>query len=302
MLRHLFFALTLVYSVESACYWRNGTQDPSPDYEPCSSDLSNPLHTVCCAKWDTCLPNGLCQSNRDQDIWRETCTKKNWDEGGCQELCSNERESQRENSIKVTPCDGTPSSLTWCCGDNNTACCADGGNALRYTIARRFGDPIPAASPNSSSSSIATSTPTSSTSSQSLSPNTTSKASSGSTTPSTSSGGLSSGAKAGIGIGAAFGALALIGLGLFMKKAMRWRKKALDAEKDKSVAILPPEEFPGFATPPSNGKWAYQGTFSQPEECVHELSATRDTVEILTSPIDRQRPESVKEPHSSQSP
>lgn len=90
MLRHFCFLFTLASFAESACYWRNGTQNPSPDYEPCSTDLSNPLHTVCCAKWDTCLPNGLCQSGFDQDFWRETCTKKNWDEGGCQELCSNE--------------------------------------------------------------------------------------------------------------------------------------------------------------------------------------------------------------------
>jgi hypothetical protein len=76
--------------VEGACYYRNGTQQSS-DFSPCSSNASDPLHTVCCASWDTCLPIGLCQANKgDYSIWREGCSKQNWDEGGCQELCSNE--------------------------------------------------------------------------------------------------------------------------------------------------------------------------------------------------------------------
>lgn len=47
-----------------------------------------------------------------------------------------------------------------------------------------------------------------------------------STPASASAGGLSSGAKAGIGIGAAIGALALVGLGIFIAKALRWKEKA----------------------------------------------------------------------------
>jgi hypothetical protein len=40
---------------------------------------------------------------------------------------------------------------------------------------------------------------------------------------------LSTGAKAGIGVGAALGAIVLVGLGIFIAKAMRWRKKARNA-------------------------------------------------------------------------
>lgn len=51
---------------------------------------------------------------------------------------------------------------------------------------------------------------------------------------------LSTGAKAGIGVGASLGALALIGLGIFIAKALRWRKKARGA----STPYVAPEEEP----------------------------------------------------------
>jgi len=51
---------------------------------------------------------------------------------------------------------------------------------------------------------------------------------------------LSTGAKAGIGVGASIGAIALIGLGIFIAKALRWRKKARDAP----TPYLAPEEQP----------------------------------------------------------
>lgn len=93
----------LVLPVTGACYFRNGTATTS-DFSPCSADTKDPMHTVCCASWDTCLPNGLCQSNRDKGaktIWRETCTKRNWDEGGCQELCSTEVCLQRSGNFPI---------------------------------------------------------------------------------------------------------------------------------------------------------------------------------------------------------
>ena len=51
---------------------------------------------------------------------------------------------------------------------------------------------------------------------------------------------LSTSAKAGIGVGASIGAIALIGLGIFIAKALRWRKKARDAP----TPYVAPEEQP----------------------------------------------------------
>jgi hypothetical protein len=80
----------LVQTATGTCYFRNGTAQPDPAYAACSNQSANALSTVCCASWDTCLPNGLCQSSLNQLVYRESCTIRNWDDGGCQELCSNE--------------------------------------------------------------------------------------------------------------------------------------------------------------------------------------------------------------------
>jgi hypothetical protein len=77
----------------AACFWRNGTENTQVAYAPRVDNSSDPLSTVCCAAWDTLLPNGLCQNKDDGSIFRETCTKSNWEEGGCQELCSTEVQS-----------------------------------------------------------------------------------------------------------------------------------------------------------------------------------------------------------------
>jgi hypothetical protein len=84
-------ALNLLMRMATAtCYFPNGAEQPDPAYAPCSNDTTNPLSTICCASWDTCLPNGLCQNNAMQKTFRESCTKSNWADGGCQELCSKE--------------------------------------------------------------------------------------------------------------------------------------------------------------------------------------------------------------------
>ncbi|OAL57498.1 hypothetical protein IQ07DRAFT_582657 [Pyrenochaeta sp. DS3sAY3a] len=222
----LSIAFTLLQHTLAACYFRNGTATTA-DFSPCSLDASNPMSNVCCARWDTCLPNGLCQSF-DDVIWRETCTKQNWDEGGCQELCSNERDIQRNDNIKVTPCDGTAgnsSSVRWCCGSSD-ACCSEGSDLTIHTIARRFGDPIPTASP-SFSSSLAPSITSVSTLATSSTPTTTTSTPATSDLPATSRNtGLSAGAKAGVGVGVVLGVIALAALGLFIYKALQWRKTA----------------------------------------------------------------------------
>jgi hypothetical protein len=248
----LFATSALVQTATATCYFRNGTEQTTPGYAPCSNNSTNPLSNVCCASWDTCLPNGLCQNTNNKNIYRESCAKSNWDEGGCQDLCSNEvgiwqgskygvgsktdeeqREAQRNTDILVTPCGGDADSTTWCCGETN-ACCTEGSGFAQYTIAARFGDPVPtdlSSSSISSSSTLSSVFSASSTSASVLSSASTSTArpATSSTAAATVRNGLSTGAKAGIGIGAALGAIALIGLGVFMYKAMQWRKKARGA-------------------------------------------------------------------------
>ena len=123
--------------------------------------------------------------------------------------------SQEGHDIIVTPCDGSSTSTTWCCGDtsgNNDDCCKPGSSEPRYTIAATFGDAV---STSLSSSSYSAS----STSASSRTPSSTSNAKQG-------GGGLSTGAKAGIGVGAAVGGIALIGACIFCFKALGWRRKA----------------------------------------------------------------------------
>lgn len=108
------------------------------------------------------------------------------------------------------------SSTTWCCGVNDD-CCADGSIVPKYTIARKFGDPIPTAIPSSSTSSPSASA-------------TYSAPATSSSAAAAGSQGLSTGAKAGVGIGAALGVIALIALCIFVSKALRWRKAAASAQ------------------------------------------------------------------------
>ncbi|KAF2864942.1 hypothetical protein BDV95DRAFT_613096 [Massariosphaeria phaeospora] len=214
---------SLLASCRADCYWRNGTKNPSSSYKPCSRDSSDPLSKICCADWDSCLPNGICKgvSNEEsKDVyWRESCTESDWGAGGCQELCSNES-SQIGTDIVVTPCDGSGSSTTWCCGDG-ADCCSPGSSNPRYTIAAIFGNAVPTPSASSSSSAPSASTQTRASTTESPS-STTSTA----PPPASANSGLSTGAKAGIGVGAALGAIALIGLGIFVAKALHWKKKS----------------------------------------------------------------------------
>ncbi|CAO2649748.1 Nn.00g010400.m01.CDS01 [Neocucurbitaria sp. VM-36] len=283
----IIIAFAFVREARAACYFRNGTETTS-DYSPCSGDASNPMSTVCCATWDTCLPNGLCQSF-DKVIWRESCTKQNWDEGGCQEICSNEREAQRNDNIKVTPCDGkgNSSSTTWCCGGND-ACCGDGNDIPVYTIARRFGDPIPTPASMPSSSSFVLSPSATATNSASLASSSAPSASS--SAPSASNGGLSTGAKAGIGIGAAFGAIALIVLGIFIYKALQWRKTAHAAAPSytypEELACAPAEVYQ-YRQEPKLAQLAGM------ESTVHEMPGSKDTSETCIASPDATQGQAV---------
>lgn len=113
----------------------------------------------------------------------------------------------------MTPCDGTNSSQTWCCG-GSTACC--GNPALKpITLARAFGVS------SSATASRTISTRTTSTRAPAFTTRA-SDTSSSSSAPENNGGGLSTGAKAGIGVGVPLGLAALVGALLL---GIRWYRK-----------------------------------------------------------------------------
>lgn len=169
-------------------------------YFPCNAtaDVS-----MCCATWDRCLPNGLCQNMDTAQYWRESCTDPTWTSSMCIHLYLNLGPSD----VALVLCeDGT-----WCF---DSACCAAGD-----------GQTIPNQTSNSGISSISTAPSSSSTTSSSTASTVSSASSYISTTPgfttstvtrspvssalpaaattsaSSSSEGLSTGAKVGIGVG-----------------------------------------------------------------------------------------------------
>jgi hypothetical protein len=124
--------------------------------------------------------------------------------------------------VIVTPCSGNATSLEWCCGNSND-CCFEGSNLPKFTIAMKFGDPIPTPLATSSSSSPVSSSSSSSSSSVSTAASTSPTANQPSDTS-----GLSTGAKAGIGIGVAVVALTCVVLGILIRKSKQ-RKKTSSA-------------------------------------------------------------------------
>jgi hypothetical protein len=181
-----------------------------------------------------------------------------------------QREAQVNNNIMVTPCSGNATSLEWCCGKSSD-CCNSGSDLPKYTIARKFGDPIP--TPSASSSTIVVSStvtaPASSTS------NTAPRASQSAAPAS----GLSAGAKAGVGIGASIGVIALIASGIFVWKAMQWRKMA--------AAAAPPYEMPEQYVQPEVYKYEKDVKPAQlpgMESTVHEMAGSPGASEIAVPP------------------
>ncbi|KAL1795495.1 hypothetical protein ACET3X_005719 [Alternaria dauci] len=231
----LWLALTTLAAADN-CYWRNGGLQTVAKYQPCSNDTSDPLSHICCKIGegeDTCLPNGICQAVAPTDThyglyFRETCTLQNWEAGGCLNLCSS-GEEQGKNDVTVTPCDGTPTSEFWCCGDS-TNCCTD-PNLEKFKVEPTFSGIITSSLlPTSASASVSPSA--SSTSSTPSSSNSNANANANTSTPAPSaipqnnhSAGLSTGAKAGIGVGAAAGVIALIAVGIFIGRRSHNKKK-----------------------------------------------------------------------------
>ncbi|CAO2648156.1 Nn.00g090780.m01.CDS01 [Neocucurbitaria sp. VM-36] len=64
-------------------------------------------------------------------FYREECTEKNWLSGKCLSLCT---DNINAGDVMMTPCDGTPTSENWCCG-NSTDCCTS--NFI--VVAKSFG-------------------------------------------------------------------------------------------------------------------------------------------------------------------
>ncbi|KAL6710631.1 hypothetical protein ACN47E_008679 [Coniothyrium glycines] len=130
------------------------------------------------------------------------------------EMCSNDTERQTRLHITVQPCDGTSTSIDWCCG-GSTECCNAGSEVRKSTLAKKFGDPVVSVASTSAS------TPTASSSSgiSSLSSAAPSTATAPNTQPRPS--GLSSGAKAGIGIGVALGVSILLAIAFILWKRTR---------------------------------------------------------------------------------
>lgn len=107
----------------------------------------------------------------------------------------------------MTPCDGTLTSETWCCGADNKNCC---GSDSAISIAALFGAP---------------STSTAQTASATSNAATSSAATATATSISSSSTGLSDGAKAGIGVGVGVGAVAVAVIAAVAFWAVRRRKQ-----------------------------------------------------------------------------
>lgn len=180
-------------------------------------------------------------------------------------------EAQRNNDVAVQPCDGTPESLTWCCG-RSLNCCLGAENITRYTIAAQFGDPIPTAiSPSDSPGTTQTySIPSSIAQAPSTAPSVSNTA-----VPIVNNG-LSSGAKAGIGVGAALGVITVIGVGFFVAKAMRWRKQA----QTNALSYSDPVEEPKKEIYQYNLDGEAVQQLSGLESQVHELHASGSISEL----------------------
>ncbi|PVH91266.1 hypothetical protein DM02DRAFT_664172 [Periconia macrospinosa] len=234
-----------------SCYYANGTTVERKEFIPCSND---PVRTICCALnrlnpsgsdiskgWprDTCLDNGVCsnnQMNNGQNVTIYTavfCTNKDITSPDCLDVCRQTRGGG--GGARMTPCDGTPTSKKWCCGDSSS-CCTN--NIGVVELPDKFvGRAIFSSASASSSSSTPASSPSASTSPPSTL-NTTGQsqpASSAPPPPPTSATGLSIGAKAGIAIGAILGVLLLLGILFFVRKALAWKNKAASAASEVEV-------------------------------------------------------------------
>lgn len=164
----------------------------------------------------------------------------------------------------MTPCDGSLTSETWCCGAGNNCC----GSDSAITIAALFG---------------ASSTSTAQTASATSNEATSSAATATATRISSSSTGLSDGAKAGIGVGVGVGAVAVIAAVAFWAVRRRKQKGTVANKIDVAgtgpvVAAAVPEAYQGYTVVQMPGELEGNGVgnvaFEKPaglEDIRHEL-------------------------------
>lgn len=159
----------------------------------------------------------------------------------------------------MTPCDGTPTSETWCCRLDNTTCC---NSDSAINIPAQFGK---------QAASATTGVPTAT--------NTNSPSSS-------SSNGLSDGAKAGIGVGVAVGAIGIFAILAFWILRQRRQLKQQQEQQSKigefnMAKVVAGSGYQGYATVqspgPSPGEMNGQGMAHEKaagaEDTRHELHA-----------------------------
>ncbi|KAF2218851.1 hypothetical protein BDZ85DRAFT_63291 [Elsinoe ampelina] len=123
----LYFSLAIfLTTVDATCYKPTGV-DQGRDFVPCNS--FNASNSFCCGAGrtdglpnDVCMPNGLCsqyevnQSNIDTMLyWREGCSNADWPDEVClRNVCPDPAQNDSNGNAPITPCDGTPTSRTWC--------------------------------------------------------------------------------------------------------------------------------------------------------------------------------------------
>ncbi|KAJ5736655.1 uncharacterized protein N7483_001780 [Penicillium malachiteum] len=252
----VFYVLLFPARVLATCYNPDGSVQDGESYKPCIAiDGSK---TMCCALnrtnpsggllsdgWtaDICLGNGLCQNivngtgddgeswSLGSTYWRDQCWTSDWNSSGnCLNYCMGEETSH------MTPCDGTKNSSTWCCGDDNTACC---GTSSAITISQYFGDYDPSSTRQESTS--------------------------------RSSSGMSTGTKAAIGLGVALGVTLVASacaIFLLWRQRNQLRMQSMNPQPGYHRNVAKPQELME-----SSG---VSGVFSQemPNRDVLELPAT----------------------------
>ncbi|KAL2828182.1 hypothetical protein BDW59DRAFT_159775 [Aspergillus cavernicola] len=203
------------------CYRPNGVSSTHNDSKTCQS--LNGAASMCCGESDTCLENGICKVSAVSGVqgsnatyWRDTCSVSTWPEVGCLKVCAS-GDLEGDNS-RITPCDGTDTSETWCCGTDTSCCGTDDEIHVPSDIYT-----------SSTSTPTSTSTSTSTSTTQTSADSSTSTPTSAPESESEQSDTLSDSAKAGVGVGVAVGAVAIVASVVFFLLRRRKTKAAAGA-------------------------------------------------------------------------
>ncbi|GAQ10249.1 hypothetical protein ALT_7570 [Aspergillus lentulus] len=226
----------VIAPVFSTCYYPNGTADDN--YQQCNRVQG--VNGMCCAldrpnspggpdskgyTADICLENGLCQNivqkmSTGQMVytyWRTLCTSTDWSTNGCLNVCT-QGEVYPGHTVPLTPCENSPGSRTWCCGQNNTACC---GTSEAIILAPMLAVGLLAPTSSVASTSVSTASPSSASPATTAASVPTTAISASASQPRDSS--LSTGVKVGIGIGVGVGSVVVFGsLAVLL---VRWRRR-----------------------------------------------------------------------------